>query len=65
MPRIEKPIPQCLQCRSLIQKLFYAIRFDTCEGWCSEDCFYKWSDAEDKKIKEYDQTNRSNILRAQ
>jgi transposase-like protein len=51
MPRIEKPAPKCLHCQKTIQTAFYSIRFDTREGWCTEDCFYKWSDADAERAK--------------
>lgn len=49
MPRKAKSVSSCLQCKGAI-KLFYSMRFDTCDGWCSEKCFNTWCDIEERRV---------------
>lgn len=47
MPRKAKPVSKCIQCHGPVT-VFYSMRFDTCDGWCSEKCFNTWCDIEDR-----------------
>lgn len=60
MPRKEKPVPNCVQCGKTIT-LFFALRFDTGNGWCSEPCFFKWCDVEERRLGDMNEKGKKKV----